>query len=279
MNVSLFGAGFIGGQYISAYPDKAFVQPRGSLASLYPNILYMISTIHNYHPKDGNPFIDIETNLWHFMSVLHNSHEAHGDNIIFNLISTWFVYGQTEIPAKETSPCNPTGFYSITARAREQLLISYCETFGLKYRILRLGNVIGVEDKKISLKKNALQYFIQELAQGRTITRYKEGSIRDYIDVRDCVKAIHLVLENGELNQIYNVANGQGLNVKNLIDHAWRVSGYKSKIEEMEVPQFHKTVQVPTMYMDISKIKRLGYVKKHDIKVSIEELVYHYESE
>ena len=61
-----------------------------------------------------------------------------------------FVYGQTQMPATEESICNPTGFYSITKRAAEQLIISYCETYGIKYRILRLCNVYGIGDTKFS---------------------------------------------------------------------------------------------------------------------------------
>lgn len=277
--ISLFGAGFIGRKYAETYPDDVVVVDRHVCDSPLSNILFFRSTVHNYHPKEYNPYIDVETNLLHFLRVLDLNHKVFNTNLVFNLISTWFVYGNTELPAKETSPCNPTGFYSITARAREQLLISYCQTFGLNYRIIRLGNVIGVGDTKIGLKKNALQYFIRELAQGRDIECYKKGSIRDYIDVRDVVRAIHLILAKGEFNEIYNVANGRGLNVKNLIQHAWVTSGYKSKINEVEVPEFHHIVQTQDMWLNVQKINDLGYVKQHDIYAAIEELVYHYQHE
>lgn len=280
MEISLFGGeGFIGSNYRENIepPSTIFVHNREDTFPVYPDILYMISTIHNYHPKDGDPLIDIETNLIRFMEILSCATAKFKQNLVFNLVSTWFVYGDTRLPAREDSPCNPTGFYSITARAREQLLISYAETFGFKWRILRLGNVIGIGDKKISRKKNALQHIIRELAQGRDVNYlYKNGAIRDYIDVRDCVSAIHLVIEKGELNQIYNIANGQGLNVNDLVDVAWVASGYKSNIDTIDVPQFHKTVQTPKMYMDISKIKKLGYVQQYDIKTSVKGLAEYY---
>lgn len=279
MDISLFGAGFVGGTFADAYPDETVVMERDARISLTPNVLNFISTITNYHPKHGDFWVDIETNLSLFMEILVSSHQTWGEDLVFNQISSWFVYGNNpKIPAKEDSCCDPKGFYSITARAREQLLISYCETFGVKYRILRLANIIGVGDYKISLEKNALQFFCQELAVGRPIQRYRQGSVRDYMDVRDCVEAIHLVLERGKTNEIYNIANGQGLNVKDLIDRAHRASGYRSKVTEIDVPEFHKVVQTPAIYMDISKIKNLGYIQRHDIKKSIEELVHHYES-
>lgn len=277
--VSIFGAGFVLGKYAEMYPSEVEIVPRHSTWATKEDgrdILYGISTIHNYHPKEGNPYIDIETNLLHFMKVLDQNVDP---NTVFNLVSSWFVYGTNpKVPAKEDSPCNPTGFYSITARTREQLLISYCETFGLKYRILRLGNVIGVGDKKASPKKNALQWMISELVKGNEVKVYKGTAVRDYIDVRDCAQAIHLILEKGATNQIYNIANGQGLDVRSLVEHAWKVNGYKGKVGEMEVPAFHQQVQTPAIYMDNSKIKALGYSQQHDIKNTIKELVCHYQS-
>lgn len=278
--VNLFGAGFVGGWYAKLYPEETDVVGRGFVLGQNPDSLYMISTVHNYNPTNGDSFVDIETNLTHFMEHLV-AHKIHWNGEgVFNLVSTWFVYGNTTLPAREDSPCNPTGFYSITARAREQLLISYAETFGLKYRILRLGNVLGAGDKKISRKKNALQYIVSEIAKGRDVDYlYKDGAIRDFIDVRDCVRAIHLVLEKGDTNQIYNIANGKGLNVNDLVEVAWQESGYMSKITQIPVPEFHRQVQTSKMYMDTKKLKALGYVQQHDIAQTVRELVHHYQHE
>lgn len=277
MKTNIFGAGFILGKYAETYPEEVEIIPRNTIVAPAPgNILYGISTVHNYHPTEGNPYIDIETNLLHFIKVLDNNINS---EIVFNLISTWFVYGETEVPAKETSPCNPKGFYSITARAREQLLISLCETFHLKYRIMRLGNIIGIGDKKISKKKNALQFMVRELAQGRQVDLYKNGAVRDYMDVRDCVQAIHLILEKGELNQIYNVANGTGYNVRDLVEAAWQESEYRGKINDVEVPEFHKTVQCSRILLDVRKLKSLGYIQQYNVNQSVRELVHHYQRE
>lgn len=278
--VSLFGVGFVLGNYANAYKDDIYAIPSTHIMSKTRRILYARSTIHNYHPKEGNPYIDIDTNLTHFMKVLDANRIYYGKDLELNFISSWFVLGSSEIPAKETSVCRPTGFYSITKYAAELLLQSYAETFGIKFRILRLGNVIGAGDTKISRQKNSLQFIIQELAQGRDVDYlYSGGAIRDYIDVRDCVRAIHLVLEKGELNSIYNIANGQGLNVNDLVYTAWQESGYKAIIGEIPTPDFHKIVQTPKMYLDIKKLKSLGYVQQHDIKQSVRELTHYYETQ
>ena len=42
-------------------------------------------------------------------------------------------------------------------------LISYCKTYNINYRILRLGNVVGVGDLGVSKEKNALQYLVDKI--------------------------------------------------------------------------------------------------------------------
>ena len=66
------------------------------------------------------------------------------------------------------------------------MLKSYCRTFDINYRILRLCNVYGDSDKGVSKKKNALQYLISQLQQNKDIDLYNDGMFyRDYMYVDD----------------------------------------------------------------------------------------------
>ena len=128
--VNVFGGhGFIGSRFVSLCKDT-IVNERNDLEVKISKgeILYLISTIDNYTMK-VNPYIDIETNLTTLMRVLEQCKKK---KVVFNFASSWFVYGDTDLPAREDSYCNPKGFYSITKRAAEQLLISYCETHNIK---------------------------------------------------------------------------------------------------------------------------------------------------
>ena len=138
------GTGFIGGTFHRLYSEDVVLVSRESKEFETNEVLYFISTTTN-QSVFSNLHIDIDTNLSLFVDVL----EKCKVDVTFNFISSGFVYGNDIIDAKETDCCNPTGFYSITKRCAEQLLISFCETFGIKYRILRIGNVYGL-DKIIS---------------------------------------------------------------------------------------------------------------------------------
>jgi len=258
--VNVFGgSGFIGSEYAAKYP--CVLNARDDYYPCTRNILYFISTIDNYNVfKDVHK--DIDTNLNVLMSVMERIKEP--ENTTFNFISSWFVYGDTDLPAKEDSYCDPKGFYSITKRAAEQLIISYCQTVGMKYRILRLANVIGSNATKVSAKRNALQYMLGQLKNNEPVNLYEGGYvIRDFIHIDDCVDAINLVITQGELNTIYNIGTGVPTVLRDVILGAKEQLGSSSEVNSIATPQFHKIVQVESMFMDVTKLNNLGFVPKY----------------
>lgn len=266
--INLFGKGFIGNHYFNMYP--CIINDRNDLVPQSPEILYMISTVDNYNVKT-NPHLDIDTNLTTLIRVLEKWRQSYS-NGIFNFASSWFVYGNTDLPAREDSYCDPKGFYSITKRTAEQLLISYCETFNLNYRILRFANVLGPGDSKISLKKNATTYIINEMKNNRPVNLYEKGEpIRDFIHVKDLCRAVNIVLEKGELNSIYNIGNGVPIKMIEIVNKIKNL-GSESQINMIEQSKFHKMVQVKSMYMDNSRLVSLGYKPEYTIDKIVEEL-------
>jgi len=268
------GSGFIGNHFSKIHSD-AVVQKRNDLIPATNQIISFASTVDNYGIYT-NPYLDIETNLTLLVRILERAKEKFENDFTFTLASSWFVYGSTESPAKETSPCNPTGFYSSTKLCAEKLLASYCQTFGIRYKILRFSNVLGIGDKKASLQKNAFQYLAQEISQNRNVGIYKEPSFRSFIDICDLISAIDLCMADPKWNEIYNVGNEISYNVKKLLYYVYRRSGSRSRITEIDVPAFHKIVQVSDFRMDISKLKNLGYKPQFTIRNTIDKLIEYY---
>jgi len=259
MKYSIYGGtGFVGGNFCRMYSDVSLPILRDSREPLTDKIIYFISTIHNYNVYN-DLHLDIDTNLKVLVDILDKCRDK---NITFNFISSWFVYGRSRLPARETDTCDPTGFYSITKRAAEQLLISFCETFDIKYRILRLCNVYGNGDKKSSAKKNAIQYMIDLIKTGDDVNLYEGGYVlRDLMHVNDVCRAIKLVCERGELNTIYNIGSGQPEAIRDIIEQAKQHLNSPSKLKSIETPRFHDIVQSRDFYMDVSKLKSLGFTQ------------------
>jgi nucleoside-diphosphate-sugar epimerase len=179
------------------------------------------------------------------------------------------------LPAKETSVCNPRGFYSITKKCAEDLLISFCETYKLKYRILRLCNVYGLGDEGTSKKKNALQYLLEEIKNNKSIQLYYDGNfIRDYMNIRDVCKAIYLCInDNTTVNQIINIGSGVPQKFGEIIRFAIKEAKSASSVTSVYPPDFHKQVQVKDMYLDVTKLSKLGFKQEINIFDGVREIL------
>ena len=270
--ISIFGGtGFIGSKFYNKHKENSVLIPRDEVQPKSNRVLYLISTVDNYNVLE-NPFIDIETNLIHLMKVLDN---CKGKDIEFTFISSWFVYGDTHLPARETSPCRPKGFYSITKLAAEQLIESYCKTFNIKYKIVRLGNVIGKGDGKVSKKKNALQFLVDELKADRDINLYNNGEFyRDFVHVDDVVAGIKFVMDRGESGETYNLGSARKPTLfKDIIAYAKQEIGSNSNIGTMEASDFHKIVQVESMYLDSSKLGSLGFFPSIGVYEAVKQMI------
>jgi nucleoside-diphosphate-sugar epimerase len=268
--ISVYGSsGFVGSRFCNLYSDLVVKQDRNERKPKTKNILYFISTVDNYNVH-SNITLDVETNLKVLCEVLDFCRNS---DITFNFISSWFTYGETKLPAKEEYYCRPTGFYSITKKAAEDLLISFCRTYGVKYRILRLCNVYGVGDKKISKKKNAIQYMINLLKNNEDVSLYDNGEpIRDLMYIDDVCHAINIVLEKGNKNEIYNIGSGIPVSIGEVINIAKTILKSKSKINYIDAPDFHKIVQSKDFWMDVSKLKSLGFEQRVSLKDGLQIL-------
>lgn len=258
--LNLFGHGFIGSHYAKKYP--CIVNQKNDLEPKTNQILYTISTVDN-HTFKVNPYVDIETNLTTLIRVLE---KCKNNSTIFNFVSSWYVYG-SNVFADEESVCDPKGFYSVTKRAAEQLLIEYCKEFDIQYRILRLGNVLGLGDTKASEKKNVLSYLIKKIKNNEEIVLQNGGLFsRNYIHVNDVCSAINLILSDGKLNTIYNIG-AHTAQFKTVIQYV---------VDKTKSRSFVKTTQgshVISFGMNCFKLNNLGFWAKYSLYDILDELI------
>jgi len=273
VNVSVFGtSGFIGSNFKAHSIHQVESLDRDSPLPSNSDLLYLVGTTDNYNVLT-NPALDIEVNLLLLIRNLEQLRSRFG-TFTFNFVSSWFVYGEAQQPPfVEEGPCNPKGFYSISKYAAEKYIESYCQTYGIKYRIIRLGNVFGQNDNGISKKKNAMQYLISRIKNNELVELYDEGKFyRDYIDVRDVVSAIDLIIASDLTNEIVNVGTGIPTLFKEVIMGAKLAFNSTSEIQSIPIPAFHKQVQVKDAWLDTKKLGSLGFKIQYPIMTEITNL-------
>lgn len=202
--------------------------------------------------------------------------------IIFS--STAAVYGDPVSESiKEDHPLNPVNHYGRTKLIFENILSMYAETHGLKYTSLRYFNAAGADPSgEIGEDHDPETHLIPlifrtALGKRKSISIFgtdydtKDGTcVRDYIHVNDLAQAHILVLEKlfetGE-GDIYNLGNGHGFTVKEVIEAAEKVIGYPIPKEE----EGRRDGDPAVLIADSKKIKsKLGWQPKY---TSIEDII------
>ncbi len=180
--------------------------------------------------------------------VLLESMVAHNINrIVFS--STAATYGEPiHTPILEDDPTNPTNCYGETKRAMERMFYWTEQAHGMKYVSLRYFNACGAHiSGKIGEAHNPESHLIPIILQTANGTRdhisvfgtdydTPDGTcIRDYIHVTDLAQAHILAVEyliSGGESDIFNLGNGVGFSVKEVIETARKVTGKEIKVIE-----------------------------------------------
>lgn len=174
--------------------------------------------------------------------ILLDSMVANGiDKIVFS--STAATYGEPErIPILETDKTEPTNTYGETKLSMEKMFKWVGKAHGLRYVSLRYFNACGAHNSGIIGEdhnpESHLIPLILQVPNGKRefISIYggdydtKDGTcVRDYIHVRDLAQAHILAvkyLQNGNKSEIFNLGNGIGFTVKEVIDTARKVTSH-----------------------------------------------------
>lgn len=187
------------------------------------------------------PFKYYDNNVSGTLSLLEAMNRHKVKKIVFS--STAATYGEPEkTPIEETDPTNPTNPYGETKLAVEKMLKWAEEAYGIKYIVLRYFNVAGAHESGEIGEAHTIEThlipIILQVALGKRdkIMMYgddyptKDGTcVRDYIHVMDLVEAHILAIDKlGKTNEsgIYNLGNGEGFSVKEVVEVARKVTGH-----------------------------------------------------
>lgn len=169
----------------------------------------------------------------------------------FVFSSTCATYGTPEeIPITENHPQNPINPYGKGKLMVEQILADYSRAYGLKYASLRYFNAAGADPEaeigESHQPETHLIPLILDVAMDKkekiqvygTDYATPDGTcIRDYIHVMDLadahIKALKYLKEGGK-SDVFNLGNGQGFSVREVIETSQKVTGKTIKVEEVE---------------------------------------------
>jgi len=187
-----------------------------------------------------NPGKYLDNNLAGTISLLDSMMNAGVKNIVFS--STAAVYGEPlEIPISEKHPTKPTNVYGASKLMVEDILGWYDRIYGIKHIALRYFNAAGADDSGMLGEHHEPETHLIPLVL-QTVLGKRDGltvygddyptvdgtCIRDYIHIADLASA-HIAslnaLENGGASSTYNLGNGNGYSVNDIILTTRQITG------------------------------------------------------
>lgn len=231
-----------------------------------------------------------DNNLVSTMKLLNAMKEYNCKYIVFS--STAAVFGEPEnIPIMEMDKKEPTNTYGETKLSMEKMLKWYDVAYGIKSVALRYFNAAGADiEGKIGEDHNPESHLIPIIIQvalgkreaihifGNDYNTEDGTSIRDYIHVTDLANAHILALEYLKKNNTsnsFNLGNGKGYSVKQVIDTVEKVT----KKEIKQIIDERRTGDPAVLIANSEKArKELGWKPEYDSLYTIIETAWKFHS-
>jgi UDP-glucose 4-epimerase len=192
----------------------------------------------------SHPELYYHNNVVGTLNLLDAMRAAEIPRLVFS--STCAVYGQPdEVPISEAAPPRPTSPYGASKLAVDGMIHDYCAAHGLGAVSLRYFNVAGAggdagedHEPETHLIPNILRTALGRNPHvdvfGTDYPTPDGTAIRDYIHVED-LSAAHLLALDGTRpgeHRIFNLGNGAGFSVRQVIDAAREVTGHEIPVRE-----------------------------------------------
>ncbi|CAN5793165.1 UDP-glucose 4-epimerase GalE [soil metagenome] len=208
------------------------------------------------------PELYYRNNVCGTLNLLEAMGESGAGRLVFS--STAAVYGEPEeVPIREEAPTLPTNPYGSSKLAVDRLMGAVAEARGLAATSLRYFNVAGASGRfgeDHHPETHLIPLVLMAAAEGSSVkifgTDYPTDdgtAVRDYIHVEDLGRAHLLALEAagpGE-HRVYNLGNGAGYSVREVVEAARSVTG--AKLDADEAPR--RAGDPPTLVASSEKIQ------------------------
>ncbi len=210
----------------------------------------------------SDPMFDARVNILGLLNLLELSRLHKVKKFVF-AASGGTYYGECERPAREESPPRPLSPYGVTKLAGEHYVRAYGALHGLKFTVLRYGNVYGPRQDPHG-EAGVVAIFCQRLLAGQTVFIYGNGKQqRDYVFVGDVARANVAALSKAHGESV-NIGTGKATDVIRLFNILKTCHGSPSSVE-------HKPTRPGELFRSVLCVSKASRVLGWAPNVSLED--------
>ncbi len=190
--------------------EEAFAEARPDVVSHHAAQISVRNSMYD-------PARDAQVNIIGSLNVLQAAVKNDVERFIF--ASTSAVYAKpNHLPMDESHPMMPESVYGVSKLSVENFIRLYSDTYGIRHKIFRYGNVFGPRQNPHG-EAGVVAIFAGQFLRGEQPTIFGDGTkTRDYVFVSDVVAASIAAMGEAGDNDTYNIARGIGVSDYEMFD-------------------------------------------------------------
>lgn len=249
---------------------------RRTVAHVAPDVIFHLAS-QSYVPQSiASPGETLTNNLMAQLNVLEAIRDAGLATGVVAVCSAE-EYGfvrPDEVPVREEQPFRPGNPYAVSKIAQDMLAYQYALSYSMPIVRLRPFSHVGPgQSDRFVLSSFARQ--IAEAEAGRiepVILTGNLDAVRDFLDVRDVVRAYRLVAADIAAGEVYNLAHGVGHRIGDLLDRL--VAMARIQLTVRQDPARLRPSDVPVLVGDASRFReRYGWAPRIPIETTLRDIL------
>jgi len=248
------------------------------LADVRPERVYHLAALSFLPDAEKAEAVVFDTNFTGTLNLLQAVKELQL-NCRFLFAGSSQVYGavtEKDSPVKETTSLRPVSLYGVSKASGELLALSCFSRDGMDVVGVRPFNHIGPrQSSRFACSSFARQ--IAAIENGATAVM-KTGNLesyRDFMDVRDTVRAYHAVMEKADAGDVFNVCAGKTVSVQSILEGLLELTDIPIRIERDE--ELFRPEEPARICGDHSLLtEKTGWRPETPLKQTLQDLLNHW---
>ncbi|MBI4549763.1 MAG: GDP-mannose 4,6-dehydratase [Candidatus Omnitrophica bacterium] len=231
-----------------------------ALRASRPDRIYFLAAQSSVREAWLSPVETMKINLLGGLNLLEVLRErrSRARALIFSSGTTYGLTHLKGVSLTEEACFLPKDPYSVSKMAIDFLARSYAKVYGLEILVARLANFMGPgQSKNFSISNFAYQ--IAGIEAGKLPPVIGVGNLearRDYVDVRDGVRALRLILEKGRREEAYHVSSGRSRPLKEMLDRLLALSRVGRNVRIVKKTSLMSKDEIQAVRLSPSKLRR-----------------------
>ena len=187
---------------------------------------------------------------------------------------------ENELPITEETLLRPINHYGTSKATQDLIGLQYYLCWRLGVMRARPFNLVGPGQSSVFLCGSLVEQIVA-IERGQMSPVLSLGNLsprRDFVDVRDAVRAYWSIVTAGKPGEAYNVGSGQAHSVQDILNILMELSGVQAQVQQLDARK--RMSDVPVQVGDNTKLQEAtGWRPRLTLRDSLSDMLHHVRSE